>query len=292
MERDARTRMISILARQLERNRDVLPVWVEQRSALRVVVSRVERQLQKRSGDIDRLLAEREEIEKFYTQKYDSLVRCLSQEQEKAVASVQAKKRELQRSLEMEQETTKDLLEEEKRNEELRISLDMTVTQLEHVQAQVIGFEAESTPRQGTDDRRGFFMQASPDLLHAKGRIEDTLKEKEQTSAERSATKADLLKVKAELEQQRAHSGKLEDFVRKITQGNSTTGYLLDPASKREASAILTSATKLQISRVQRPAGIDPYTGRRCAACDEYDVRWPPPGVGPGSSSGQCPAVS
>merc|ERR1719440_390704 len=63
MERDSRTRMISILARQLERNRDLLPVWAAQRSIVQTVVSRVEHQQQKRADDIKTLLAEREEIE-------------------------------------------------------------------------------------------------------------------------------------------------------------------------------------------------------------------------------------
>lgn len=310
MERDARTRLISILARQLERNRDLLPAWAEQQGIVRTVVSRVERQLQTRSGDIDRLLAEREQIEKFYTQKYDSMVRGLAQEQERTVSSVQAKRRELERSLEMEQETTQELLMEEKRNEELRATLDLTVVQLEGIQSEMISFEqarTQSYPSEpGAAGRRrsdqavatATTLQASPELSLARGRIEGHLQEKEQSYAEKCATKAEILKIKRELERQRTHGAKLEDFVRKITQGNATTGYLLDPVSKREAAGILASAAKLQTSRLQRPstpprravemadARHEHFVGRSCLACDVQDARWA------SASPGHCPAVS
>lgn len=310
MERDARTRLISILARQLERNRDLLPAWAEQQGIVRTVVSRVERQLQTRSGDIDRLLAEREQIEKFYTQKYDSMVRGLAQEQERTVSSVQAKRRELERSLEMEQETTQELLMEETKNQELRSTLDLTVVQLEGIQSEMISFEQARTqsypsaPGAGARRRSDLAaasstaIQASPELSLARGRIEGHLQEKEQSYAEKCATKAEIVKIKRELERQRTHGAKLEDFVRKITQGNATTGYLLDPLSKREAAAILASAAKLQTSRLQRPstpprrtgemadARHEHFVGRSCLACDVQDARWA------SASPGHCPAVS
>jgi len=306
MERDQKTRLISVLARQLERSRDMLPTWVEQQGVVRTVVSRVERQLSKRSGDIEHLLAEREQVEKFYTQKYDALVRCLSQEQERALASMQAKKRELEQSLKEEQETTQELLQQEKTNDELRATLDRTVSQLETVQnetqqVEMLAMQADSYEAsfQAEDERRGALLKASPELLHARARIEAQLTEKDQTVAERHAAEAEIRKAKSELERQRAHAAKMEDFVRKLMQGNTATGYLLDPASKREAAAILASAAKLQAARLQRPDTFprrsqsdaslthsvqDPFYGRTCAACDEYDVRWPPPSVQAGSA--------
>jgi hypothetical protein len=255
-----------------------------------VVVSRMHKQLQRRSADIDRLVGEREQIEKFYKEKYDATVRCLAQEQEKAVASAQAKKRELQRSMEMEQETTQELLAEEKKNEEIRETLDMTVTQLEKAQSEMTSFQASEiqAPQAQTVQR----VMAAPEVRYARDRIQTQLKEKEETFNERQALQAEIRKVMGELECQRLHAAKLEDFVRKLTQGTVTTGYLLDPASKREAAAIMASAAKLQPSRSQRPASSprereehgDADYGARYVAY-EGDSRWPPPAVG------HCPPV-
>jgi len=135
-KRDLRTRLISTLARQAERNRDMLPIWDAQRSVARAAVERAEHELFKRSADIEELAAEREHIEKLYAQKYDALVRCLSLEQERSATSAQAKRQELHRSIDKEKETCSELSVEETKNEQLRTALDRSMTRLHAAQVE------------------------------------------------------------------------------------------------------------------------------------------------------------
>lgn len=235
MEKDARTRLISTLARQLERHRDVMPYWAEQQGALRVVVDRVDKELHKRSSDIAQLLLEREQIEKLYDEKYDGLVRCLSQEQEKATASAQAKKRELVRSIELEDKTTKELVAEEQTLEQLELTFDQTRAHLELVVQQL-------QDSQDSAEKRA--LQAPPDLDVARVKIEALMREKECSLSERQSTEIEIQKVAADLELQRDHAAKLEDFIQRLLQGSS--GYILDSSMKKEASSILAAAAKLQ----------------------------------------------
>merc|ERR1719375_1201238 len=331
LERDQRTRLISILARQLERARDMMPTWVEQRSAIRVVVARAEERVDKNRNESDRLLEERKQLDSFYLQKRDAVIQCLSREQEKAVANVQAKKRELAQSIDMEHETTKELMMEEKKNDELRAMLDQTVFQLENVQSEMSKFEAQvefldslSTASQNfgraTSTQSGVgsistqpWLKASaasgapepyatgssasglkgiqqyssgalgaanggevsgtlysggvtfqgkilPDgvalpetsMMQDRARMEAHLREKEQFTAERDSTKAEIQKANAQLEQQRAQSLKMEDFVRRLLQTATASAGYLDASAKKEASAILACASKLQAAKLQR----------------------------------------
>lgn len=55
---------------------------------------------------------------------------------------------------------------------------------------------------------------------------------------------AEVIRTQEELTRQRAHSLKLEDFLRRIT--SNSTRYVLDPAVRKEALAILASAVRLR----------------------------------------------
>jgi len=268
----------------------MLPTWVEQQKVVRVVVDRIEEQLRGRSGDIEKLLAEREHIVNFYDQKYDALVRCLAHEQEKAVASGQEKKRELDRSTTEEYACTYELIAQQKTNKNLCEVLDVTVTQLENVQSEMLSLQGLSS---GEPQPWGTGAQGALELMQARRSIEAQLEEKEQATNEWNATQAAFLKAEDDLERQRSHAAQLEDFIQRIAAGKS--GYQLDPAAKKEAAGILAAAGKLHAARLQRPnlaggarstralehaeAEREPFLGRSCAHCDEYDVRWPPPGV-------------
>jgi len=297
MERDARTRLISVLARQLERHRDLLPIWHEQREIARSVVGRVESQVQKRTADVDRLLLERGNIEKFYHQKHEEMSRCLQEEQRKAKESMTTKRLELEGVLEQERQTTESLLSRERRNEELRRTLDVTVEKLESVQSEISDLQAQQGSRPSHEVSQagpgalapplgqagtGHLRKASPELLHVQGVLESQLSQKEQIVREKNVIVAEIRKVEDELEWQHAHACKLELFVRELMSENSAIGCQVDPALKREAANILASRAKLEAAKLQRPSspsGMAP-PGRRCAAGDEYDVRWNSPWLG------------
>jgi len=288
------------------RLKTIHPTWVEQRAAVRIVAARAEKQLASRNGDLEELLEERANIENFYHGKYEDLTRCLHSEAKKAEKQVAAKKKELEDSLRQEHETTQELILQERKNDESRATLEQTVSQLGQIRHDMEAAQEEyglverrntatpATSSTAVPDSIGGVVttkpQAPPDLMHARARLEGHLQEKEQTFAERNAAMAEVLRVQDELEVQRAHASKLEDFVRRlIHSGNSSNGYMLDPAAKKEAAAILAATAKLQAARQQAAAlSGDPtsqqgasFIGRRCAGYDEYDVRWPPPSVDP-----------
>jgi chromosome segregation ATPase len=232
--------MISILSRQLERHRDLLPAWVEQRNAVRIIVGRVQRELQKRSADIEKLLSEREQIEKFYTQKYDALVRGLSREQEQAASNAQAKKRELDRSLKLEHEVTHELVAQERKVEKLRSTLDQTVSQLESVQTDMQKYQEEKRRQ----DAQRSSHQVPSELEIARSRIEVLTKERDIKVAEKHSTQAAIDKARYQLVQQRMQSAKMEDFLRRLLQSGSAAQYVLDPTTKRDAKNVLASSGK------------------------------------------------
>jgi chromosome segregation ATPase len=248
------------------------------------VAKRAEEHLQHTSSDVTRLLEEQKEIEQFYVQKYDNMVCSLKSEQSKAVASVQAKKQELDRSLAKENEKNYGLMAKEKEVEALQSSLDAMVSKLESVKSEMHTLQESNPVTTRRQEELWNLAQVSPDAMHARARLEAQVSEKERHVAEVYATKVEITKAKTELDAQRAYAGKLEDFVRRLTQGNN----LIDAAAKKEAAGILAAAAKLQAAR-ERPTtppkrpqspDRDAHSFRRCAACDEYDIRWPPPQVG------------
>jgi len=215
-------------------------VWGEQSKAVRCVLARKEQEVQAKNAEVDQLLAARETAEKAYRQKYDALVRGLSEEQEKALARAQDKRRELERSLEEERKATQLLAEEESKNMRLRMTLDQTVAQLEEVKTNMQQCEVqvhEWNTGRASDS-------ASPEVQVATSRQEDATRHKEQVRLQTKATLAELMLAQEELNRQRAYSARLEDFVRKVSTGGGK--YCLDPASKREANRLLAASNRLR----------------------------------------------
>merc|ERR1712032_1772006 len=193
-----------------------------------------------REAEVKQLLAVRERAEKEYTQKYDALVRGLSEEQDKALLRAQEKRRELERSLEEERKTTQVLAEEEAKNLRLRTTLDQTVAQLNEVTSNMQ--QCEIQVQEWNSGRQP--DSVSPELQVTASRMEDTMRHREQIALQTRATRAEVMLAYEELNRQRAYSAKLEDFVRRISAGGGK--YCLDPGSKREANRLLAAANRLR----------------------------------------------
>lgn len=238
-EKDARTRLISVLVRQLERYRDLLPVWVEQRNAIRCVIARLEKRLSQRINVIDDLMTEREQAEKYYSQKYDALVRGLAAEKERALAELQDQQAEMADALVKEEQNKQTLENAEKKNEALKSSLDVTVTQLSTVRTEMLQCQAKMGK-----EANGTFTQV-PELNHALHRLEALTQEKDYIYNETQETKKGILQVQQELNKQRAYSMQLEDFLRRVI-APSNSGYVTDIPTRREATVLVGAAAKLR----------------------------------------------
>jgi len=249
-ERSLRPRLISILSRQLERHREQLSTWEQQRRAVRTVVERRDQVVRQKKEEVDRLLEDRQRTERSFQKKYDDLCRGLALEREKADARAQEQNSELERAADEERRATQALSEEEARHGNLRSSLDQTVAQLDEVrtnmqQCQAIVDEWSRSPQP---------EPMSPELLHAVHRIEDTLKAREQIRSQARTVRAEVLLAQEELARQRTYSMKMEDFVRRVSSGGGR--YVLDAASKREATRLLAAT-----SRLRTAAGLDAIGG-------------------------------
>jgi len=285
-ERSQQTRLLSTLGRQLERYRDVLPVWLEQRKAVNCVVAWAERKLHKQTEEIDKLLAQKDEIDRYYQQRYDALVRGLARERDKALASAREKRKELERSLQVERETSQILGEEEAKNQALRATLEKTVAQLNSVRTDMLTKQAQEQEDR-TSPRRS--PRDVPEIVRLQHRAQGLETQAEHLAAETDATKAEVSKVECQLDIQRSHTKQLQDFIRRITSGNCKN--MLDSAVRGEAAALLAEGVRLSNKVANQRLGADdpgwrsstphkqPFSGRRCVACDHNDARLISPGA-------------
>lgn len=233
-----RSRFTSTLARQLERYRELEHVWPEQRKAVEVVLTKKEGGVLVASAEVDRLLVEKQNLDKAYTQKFDVLVRGLQREHEKAMDAMKAKRAELERSCELERETTDILGEEEVKNRALRCTLDRTMSQLNAVKTEMLQCQAAAEAR-GVQLVAG----AGPRIEFQQQRIEACKLEKEHILAEAQATEDEVANLYDDLQRQRAYTTRLEEFVRRILSA-PTRQSPVDPAFRKEAMRLIAAVNR------------------------------------------------
>jgi len=242
--------MISILSRQLERYRDQIQVWMEQRLAAKAVVARSERELKKKQEKLEQLSQERERMVETYKQKLSGLYRGMNREQTKQ-AEINAN---ILHNVSVAQNTEKDngnyIEQLETRHVALRQTLDKTMTKLNEVQTSLQDLQVESADYTAIHAR---YVEQAPELTRALNRIQTLAGEKESIQQQTQETRADLLRIQDELNRERAHALRLEHFVRKIAVGppgarsqHGSAGYILDAKSKKEAAGLLKEASNLR----------------------------------------------
>lgn len=243
--------MISILSRQLERYRDQIQVWMEQRLAAKAVVSRSERELRKKQDKLDQLAEERDSMAESYKHKLSGLYRGMSREQTKQ----HEKNLRIQQEVAAAHNTEKDngsyIEQLETRYTALRQTLDKTMTKLNEVQTSYTELQCESADYTAIHAR---YVEQAPELTRALNRIQTLAGEKESIQQQTQETRAELLRAQDELNRERSHALRLEHFVRKIAMGApgaraqhaGAAGYILDNKSKKEATALLKEASRLR----------------------------------------------
>lgn len=243
-------RLNCALVRQLERQREISDTVLEQHKALVGALANKENTCRDKADEVDNLRLEMQHADEAYKQRQEALVRGLQKEQDKVYESQQAKRQELERSLELERETTQILGEEEAKNRALRCTLDRTVTQLKAVKVDMLQCQAAAEAR-GIE----FAAGVAPRLKLQQKRIDDCLYEKEQVLAEAQATLDEVDFTQEELSRQRAYTVKLEEFVRKlIAAPSSRVG--LDAALQREAARLLTVAGRRHGAFSEEPEAV------------------------------------
>lgn len=227
---------MATLARQLERYREQLPAWIEQRTAVQTVVARKERVLEDWEAEVDHLRGARFVIERAYTAKHEVLVRAFELEVHKAAGGTDTLRVELERSLELERLTTRVLDEGETKGRALRATLDQTVTQLDHVRSAIVQCQVAAQPLVSE--------KPSQELQYALRRVEATRKQWDRVRAEHRVVQAEVQDAQAELLMQRSYSERLEAFVRRVSSGGGR--YMLDPVTKKDAARLLARASRMR----------------------------------------------
>lgn len=224
-ERVLNPRLISILGRQLERYREMVPMWIAQRQALRCVVARNQHALQEKVREVEDLVDAKSRAERSYQHKYEVVLKGLHQESERAEARSRATTQELERCLEEEREMTQVLQEEEAKNQRLRETLDQTTKQLSKVRQNIHNCE-ELLSEWGQESSPNNVVQT---LLHERQR----------------AVREEILLVQEQLRRQRSQSMRMEDFVKLVSAGGGCK-HSIDASQTNEATRLLNAATKLR----------------------------------------------
>eukprot|EP00746_Dinoflagellata_sp_MGD_P166208 gnl/MRDRNA2_/MRDRNA2_95944_c0_seq1.p1 gnl/MRDRNA2_/MRDRNA2_95944_c0~~gnl/MRDRNA2_/MRDRNA2_95944_c0_seq1.p1 ORF type:complete len:925 (+),score=204.66 gnl/MRDRNA2_/MRDRNA2_95944_c0_seq1:108-2882(+) len=250
MESTSQSTMISVLARQLERYRDQIQVWMEQRLAAKAVVARSERELAKKQQKLAQLAEERDRMVEMYKQKLSGLYRGMSREQTKQQEANAKIQQEVAAANNTENDNRDYIEQLETRYAALRQTLDKTMTKLNEVQTSYTELQVESADYTAIHAR---YVEQAPELTRALNRIQTLAGEKEAIQQQTQETRGDLLRVQDELNRERSHALRLEHFIRKIAVGppgarnhGGSAGYILDTKSKKEATALLKEASKLR----------------------------------------------
>eukprot|EP00928_Gymnodinium_smaydae_P039171 TRINITY_DN26814_c0_g3_i1.p1 TRINITY_DN26814_c0_g3~~TRINITY_DN26814_c0_g3_i1.p1 ORF type:complete len:1001 (-),score=169.33 TRINITY_DN26814_c0_g3_i1:66-3068(-) len=246
LERDVHTRLLSTVARQLERYRDMLPVWKEQRGAARLVSERSGAELKRKDNEAHALREEIASLETDGQRRYEALCVGLAGEERKALARCEISKRELDASLQLESETVEVLRHEEGKNFASRSTLAQTMAQVHSLQSGWSNFFRTEADRADERDNGGPVVErhaADADLRYIAQRTAAMTKEQQQVNAEIEASKIAVAEAQADLDRQREYTRRLEDFVRRI----SAVGpghHLVDAATRREACIALQAAAR------------------------------------------------
>lgn len=241
--KDFRPRLLSTLARQLERYRELLPLWAEQRKAISCIMEQTERTLDDHKRKAAFLLEERERLDRVYNQKYEALVAHLSKAQGEVATATQNKKNELKKELEDEHEITERLRCEEAKNKALQNTLDQTVSRLSSVRDELQQCQAAVASLTGPQK-----SSMRPELALAAQRAEATRQEREEVRSQTLAARQESERYQDESKCLKQNIEKMEAFLRRLA---TSAQYNIDKKTKRDAQKLLDMSKK----RAQSPKG-------------------------------------
>lgn len=230
-EREAKHKILSVLARQLERFRECIPAWGAQRRAVIRVVARKERELRERAEEVER---EKEDIERLVSsnaKQYSDLAKALEAQEQDNIGRRSRTSAALERALQAENDAKRVLADEEERYRQLRETLDRTVKQLEQVKS---------------DTQKAEALLAEPfssEIASSYRQLEKATEEKQQVCSQHAAVLKELKQLERALVEQQSYSVHLEKFAKRVSAGGGR--YVLDPALKRRASKLLIEGSKL-----------------------------------------------
>jgi len=240
-EREARSKMISVLARQLERLRDHIPAFAQQWQTVEAFVNVCQQRVVDKAKEVEALEEEIRMLQKLHARQYDLLDRGLQRQVEEAKAAWKARRRHVEACKQEEYEVHSKVVAQEQRTKALKTTLDKTWRQMEDMQQSVsrsrVVLEARANGDWSADFDESTMCSKSRQMAEE---IARHMEVRQELNSQRNQ-----LHAAAEvLGQQRVYSSRIEEFVRKISGGGGR--YVLPLPLKREAQRLMKSASTQQ----------------------------------------------
>jgi len=243
-EKTNRSQLLSILARQLERYRDMQSAWLKQKEAAKILVERAESNLKAKDERLAEAARERERLIEQHKKRLAAMYRGMCAELDTIRAEKIDVENRLAESLQRESEQQSMIKKLEARNAALRQTLEKTMAKLNETQGTYTVVQAGGGDIQGLT---ATYAEQTPELSRAMSRIQTLASSRDLLDKELATSKASMLRMQDDLNRERAHSLRLQNFLRKIAMGPSSAlriggGYLMDKKCKEEALGLLREA--------------------------------------------------
>lgn len=246
-DRLGRSSVLGLLAKQLEKYQGLQVAWAEQREAARLAVEEAQREIELKESRISQVERETREAVESYQQKLGMMYKSMAKEVDAMTAAKVDKENLLAESQQRVSEQTQMVEQMNQRNEALRTTLDKTMNKLNDVQTAFAQRSQEHFEHSSLADRRS---EQTPEMLRALSRVTNLSAAKTAVERDLGLIQTEAENTKNDLERERAHSLRLEAFIRKIAISPASSvrtggGYILDSKAKKEAAMLIREASKL-----------------------------------------------
>eukprot|EP00397_Hematodinium_sp_SG-2012_P016484 GEMP01016821.1.p1 GENE.GEMP01016821.1~~GEMP01016821.1.p1 ORF type:complete len:779 (+),score=168.52 GEMP01016821.1:153-2489(+) len=244
-ERQNRSQMLSVMARQLERYRDVQCAWEEQRKGVLAFSQQLEQRMAKSQLEQENVLAEKNQENSALKHRLGAMYQGMTRELEKSETAHQQVECHLRECEQREREQISMIHHLETRNASLRDALDKTLEQLNESRGLESSQAVSRLPASTAPDERS---GASP-RVPSNSKDMDSKQDLLQKLCE---ARAEIAYLEEALSKERVHSSKLEEFVHGVAFTSPTSrdrtggGFALDDASREQARSLLREKTFLK----------------------------------------------
>ena len=247
-EREVQSRMIAVLARQLERLRDSIPDFALQWQAVEIHLQNLEEKLQAKRREVLAWEEDTRMIQETQDQQYQLLLRGLQRKVDDARSSWLKQQQKMEASAREEYELHKALVAKDEEAKSLKDVLKKTWEQMEDVQQMVLQnqsvLEARLQGNWSVDD-----PAEDPTAASERRHMDAELQRQIEVRGQLKLCNAQLQEADKAMSEQHAYAARLEEFIRKITGGGGR--YVLPTALKREGQRHVAMASKMRAKAEQ-----------------------------------------
>lgn len=240
--RETRSSLLTKLAMQLEHYHDLQVEWEQEVVAAKATFEHVADELESRDKEKILIKSDTSNLVVEHETRLASLCcdMCSAVDEHRIQRENDEEALEQSQSRIVQQKSMVKHLRE--KNEGLQDSLHRTVRKFDEVSTSYAALQKELTRRQAA--RTPLPPSPHPDLLTARSRAGNLVAEVAQEERDLVELKARLHRLREEAAAERAHSSRLEDFIRRMAAAPATKmrtggGFDLDYTARREAASLI-----------------------------------------------------